>query len=449
MLPSGGPALFTDFYELTMAASYHARGLLAPATFDLVARELPPRRGYLVSCGLEQALDFLEQWHVDDDAREYLRSLARFDDDFLAFLRELRFTGEVWAIPEGELAFPDEPLLRVTAPLVEAQLVETFLLNCIGHQTMVATKAARVATACGELPFVDFSPRRDHGGDAALYGARAAFVGGASGTSLVLAGQRFGLELSGTMAHSYVMRFDDERDALRSFALDHPGSAVLLIDTYDTVRGARLVVELAPELRAGGALPIAVRLDSGDLAALSRAVRDVLDAGGLREVRIFASGDLDEYRIAELLGAGAPIDAFGVGTQLGTSGDAPHVGVVYKLAEDPEGPRMKLARGKPSLPGRKQVHRVARDGEYAHDVLALDAEPGVPGHPLLEPVMRGGARAGAAEPLAAVQARCRRAVAALPARLRRLEPVGPPYEVRLSPGLESLVTKLRARYGEM
>jgi nicotinate phosphoribosyltransferase len=447
VLPSGGPALFTDLYELTMAASYYARGLLGPATFDLVARELPPRRGYLVACGLEQALEFLEHWHLDDDAREYLRSLDRFDDDFLEFLGELRFTGEVWAIPEGEVVFPDEPLLRVTAPLVEAQLVETFLLNCVGHQTMVATKAARVATACGNHPFVDFAPRRDHGADAALYGARAAFVGGASGTSLVLAGQRFGLELSGTMAHSYVMRFDDEREALRSFALDHPGRAVLLIDTYDTVRAARLVVDLAPELRAADALPVAVRLDSGDLAELSRAVRDVLDRGGLDQVRIFASGDLDEYRIADLLGAGAPIDAFGVGTQLGTSGDAPHVGVVYKLAEDPGGPRMKLARGKPSLPGRKQVYRVVRDGEYAYDVLALDDEPGVTGEAVLVPFMRDGTRTGAAEPLADVQARGRGAVAALPARLRRLEPQGPPYEVRLSPGLGSLVTKLRAEYG--
>jgi nicotinate phosphoribosyltransferase len=441
-------ALFTDLYELTMAASYHARGLLGPATFDLYARHLPPRRGYLVACGLEPALEFLERLRFDADAVEYLASLGLFDHAFLDFLRELRFTGDVWAFPEGEVAFANEPLLRVTAPLVEAQVVETFLLNCVGYQSMIATKAARVSTACGGRPFVDFSPRRDHGTDAAMKCARASFVGGAAATSLVLAGQRYGLELSGTMAHSYVMRFDDESEAFLTFARSFPGRAVLLLDTYDTVEGARRVADLADRLREEGVVPRAVRLDSGDLDTLSRSVRGVLDDAGLTEVQIFASGDLEEYRIAELVSAGAPIDAFGVGTQLGTSGDAPHLGVVYKLVEDGSGPKMKLSPEKATFPGRKQVHRVATGGRYDHDVLALHDEDVAGGRALLLPVMTGGRRTEAPEPLAVMRDRCRAAVHALPGRVRALEPGEPPYDVRLSAGLDTLVSKLRDRsYG--
>ena len=272
-------ALFADLYELTMAASYHAHDLDQPATFDLFARHLPPRRGYLVSCGLDTALEYLENLQVDDAALDYLGSLDLFDESFLSMLSGLRFTGEVRAIPEGELVFPNEPIVQVTAPLVEAQLVETFLLNCIGYQTMIATKAARVATACGDRTFVDFSPRRDHGTDAALKTARAAYVGGAVATSLVLGGQVYGLELSGTMAHSYVMRFDNEADAFLTYARDFPGRAIFLIDTYDTERGARTVVDLAGKLEPEGLLPRAVRLDSGDINALSLVPRVSLRDG--------------------------------------------------------------------------------------------------------------------------------------------------------------------------
>jgi nicotinate phosphoribosyltransferase len=440
-------SLFVDLYELTMAASYHAHGLDEPATFDLFVRDLPPRRGYFVSCGLETALDYLEKLRFDDDALGYLRSLEMFDEPFLTRLRSLWFTGEVRAIPEGELAFPNEPLVQVTAPLIEAQIVETFLLNCIGYQTMIATKASRVATACGDRGFVDFSPRRDHGTDAAMKTARAAYVGGASGTSLVLAGKAFGLPLSGTMAHSYVMRFDNEADAFLAYARDFPGRAIFLIDTYDTVKAAHTVVEVAqklePELR-----PRAVRLDSGDIAALAPAVRRILDDGGLADVQVFASGDLDEYRIAELLASGAPIDAFGVGTQLGTSGDASHLGVVYKLVEDPSGPKVKLSPDKVTLPARKQVfRRAAEDGVLECDVLALEGEPVANARPVLQPVMRDGNRIGERESLDTLRERRSEAVGALPARLRALDPEGPPYGVQISPGLDALVHRLHEHLG--
>jgi nicotinate phosphoribosyltransferase len=438
-------ALFVDLYELTMAASYHAHGLDEPATFDLFARDLPPGRGYLVSCGLDTALDYLERLRFDEDTLAYLRSLETFDESFLAQLGSLRFTGDVWAILEGELVFPNEPIVRVTAPLVEAQIVETFLLNCLGYQTMIATKAARVATACGGRRFVDFSPRRDHGTDAAVKTARASYVGGASGTSLVLAGQAYGLALSGTMAHSYVMRFDSEADAFLTYARDFPGHSIFLIDTYDTIKGAHTVVEVAGKLEPE-LLPRAVRLDSGDLATLAPAVRRVLDDGGLTEVQILASGDLDEYRIAALLASGAPIDSFGVGTQLGTSGDASHVGVVYKLVEDASGPKVKLSTDKVTLPGRKQVFRRTDDDGMLHsDVLALQDETVSDARALLTLVMRSGERVGDREPLDALRDRCRDAVGALPARLRALEPEGAPYEVQLSAGLDDLVRRLHER----
>jgi nicotinate phosphoribosyltransferase len=440
-------ALFVDLYELTMSASYHAHGLDQPATFDLFARHLPPRRGYLVSCGLDSALDYLERLHFDDGALDYLGSLDLFDESFLSQLASLRFTGEVRAIPEGELVFPNEPIVQVTAPLVEAQIVETFLLNCIGYQTMIATKAARVATACGDRTFVDFSPRRDHGTDAALKTARAAYIGGATGTSLVLAGQAYGLALSGTMAHSYVMRFDDEADAFLTYARDFPGRAIFLIDTYDTVKAAHTVVEVAGKLEPE-LLPRAVRLDSGDIDGLARSVRGILDDGGLTEVQIFASGDLDEYRIDELVSSGAPIDAFGVGTQLGTSGDASHVGVVYKLVEDAAGPKVKLSADKVTLPGRKQVFRRAGDGgELRDDVLAVEGEAVADARPVLQPVMRDGKRLEAPAQLVALRDRCRASVAALPPRLRAIEPEGPPYDVRTSPGLDALVRQAHEHLG--
>jgi nicotinate phosphoribosyltransferase len=438
MLSPGSTALFTDLYELTMAASYFAHDMRWPATFELFVRELPPKRGYLVACGLEDALEQLERIRFDDAAISYLASLALFDNTFLEELAEFRFHGEVWAMPEGEVVFAGEPLLRVTAPLIEAQLVETLLLNRIGFDTLVATKARRIADACGGRPFFDFSARRDHGTDAAMRAARAACIGGAAGTSLVLAGARFGLELSGTMAHSYVMSFADEREAFAALARDFPGRATLLLDTYDTEAAAARVVELGEELRRDHAVPFAVRLDSGDLGGLARRVRRILDDGGLGDVRIFASGDLDEHRIAVLVRDGAPVDAFGVGTQLGTGGDAAHLDAVYKLTEDADGPKSKFSEGKATLPGRKQVHRVTERGRDQYDVLALHDEALGEGRGLLERVMVDGRRTRAAPPIAELRERATRATAALAPQVRALEPLDPPYDVRLSPGLRAL-----------
>ena len=424
-------ALVTDLYELTMAAAYHRHGMLGPATFELFVRSLPRQRNFLVAAGLEQCLAFLEGWGFERAEIDYLRSLGLFDEPFLDFLGDLRFTGEVWAVPEGEVVFAEEPIVRVTAPMIEAQIVETFLLTTITFETMVASKAARVDLACGsERTFVDFSGRRDHGAEAAVVAARAAFIGGAAATSNVLAGMRFGLPLSGTMAHSYVMAFADEREAFRCFARQFPGQAVLLIDTYDTEEGARRAAEVANELQADGITIRAVRLDSGDLAVLAPRVRAILDEAGLDGVQLFASGDLDEHRIAAM--AGLPLDAFGVGTMLGTSADAPFLGGVYKLVEDEHGPKVKLSAGKRSWPGRKQVYR-AED----HDVVALADEDGVPGRPLLHQVMVEGRRTGAAEPLGVLRERRAAAVAALPGDLLALDRQVP-YRVRRSDALERL-----------
>ncbi len=435
--------LLTDLYELTMAASYFASGMNGTATFDLFVRHLPDRRNFLVGCGIEDALEYLELVGFEDEGIAYLRSLGMFKDDFLEYLRGFQFTGEVWAMPEGEVFFGNEPVLRVTGPLIEAQIVETFLLNCVVYQTLVASKAARISIVCGDRTFVDFSPRRDHGADAALKAGRAAYIGGAAATSNVLGAMIYGMPPSGTMAHSYVLSFEHEMDAFRAYARDFPDSAVLLIDTYDTLEGARKAVTAAREVSAGGGHVRAVRLDSGDLAELAIGVRRILDDGGCEDVQIFASGDLDEYRIERLLADGAPIDAFGVGTQLGTSADEPALGAVYKLVEDEHGPKMKLSTGKATLPGRKQVWRVEREGVADHDVIALEGE-GCEGRPLLEPAMRDGRRVGTAEPLAVARERRAAAVAGLPGRLRALEPAGEPYEVRLSAGMERLIAVERA-----
>ncbi len=437
-------ALLTDLYELTMAASYFKHGLTGPATFDLFVRNLPPERRFLVACGLEQALDYLENLHFDDDAIDYLRSLELFDEDFLTHLGALRFTGDVSGIPEGEIAFAREPLVRVTAPLIEAQIVETFLLNCITYQTMVASKSARVSLACADRTFIDFSPRRDHGADAALKAARAAFVGGAVGTSNVLAGKSYGIPVSGTMAHSYIMAFEDEVAAFRAFTRDFPSRAVLLIDTFDTEEGARRAAQVIKELEPEGIAVRGVRLDSGELGPLTRAVRKILDESGLTDTQIILSGDLDEYRIKELLDEDTPADSFGVGTRLGTSADAPSLGSVYKLVADQNGVKIKLSTGKATLPGCKQVFRFERDGVIEHDLIALESEKQA-GRPLLRRVMGEGKRLDAPEPLTALQDRCRAALAALPHDLRSLEKGTAGYTVSNSEQLEELLARMRAQ----
>jgi nicotinate phosphoribosyltransferase len=423
-----------------MAAAYDEAGQTGVATFEVVVRSLPEHRNFLVACGLEDLLSAIEQWSFGDDDIAYLRSLGLFADDFLELLASLRFTGEIRAIPEGEVVFGSEPMVEITAPVIEAQLLETLALNLVGTRTMQASKAARVAIACAGRSFVDFSARRDHGLDAALSAARAAVIAGASATSLVEAGRRFGVALSGTMAHAYVMAFDDERDAFRTFARAFPHDAVLLIDTWDTIEGAHHAVDVARELRAEGIAIAGVRLDSGDLALLAGKVRAVLDAGGFPDIRIIASGDLDEYRVAQLVAAGAPIDGFGVGTRMGTSADAPSLGVVYKLVADEHGPKLKLSEGKATLPGRKQVWR-AED----HDMLGIDGET-CEGRPLLELVVERGRRLTEPVPVPELQRRCAGAISALPSRLRHLEPADPPYEVRESSNLRAMVDELTAAH---
>lgn len=430
-------ALLTDLYELTMADSYHRRGMDGLATFDLFIRELPEHRNFLVVCGLEQALEYLENLSFDDDALDYLASLKMFSKGFLARLRELRFTGDVWAILEGGVVFAKEPILRVTARLVEAQLVETFLLNCITFQTMVASKAARVAIACGDKRFVDFSARRVHGADAALKAARASYIGGASATSNVLAGKAYGIDVTGTMAHSYVMAFREEMEAFKAFAQDFPKHAVLLIDTFDTEEGARRAAQVARELAVEGIELAGVRLDSGDINSLAPVVREILNEAGLKDTEIVASGDLDEYKIEELLSAGAPVDSFGIGTQLGTSGDEPSLGGVYKLVAEDSEPKIKLSTGKVTLPGVKQIFRSSTGDRYDHDVIGVHDEE-LQGEALLRRVMERGHRATELESLDRSRSRCLDAIGHLPDGLRSLHEHAT-FEVRLSERLEALV----------
>lgn len=432
--------MLVDLYELVMADSYLREGMNETATFDLFIRSLPPRRAFLVSAGLESVLYYLEHFRVDEELLGHLRGLRLFSDAFLDYLRDFRFTGEVRAIPEGEVFFPPEPALEVVAPRIEAQIVETFLLNTVNYQAMVASKAARVVLAARGRGVVDFSPRRDHGADAALKAARASYIAGCIGTSNVLAGIEYGIPVYGTMAHSYVMSFPDEPGAFRAFARDFPQNTILLIDTYDTLQGARHAVMVAREMAARGQALRGVRIDSGDLAALSRQVRRIFDEAGLPDVQIFLTGDLDEYRIEQILAQGGAADSFGVGTALGTSEDAPSMGGVYKLVEDRQGPKIKLSTGKATLPGRKQVWRQATDGG-PRDVIALVDEPAPRGaEPLLVTVMDRG-RAVSPESLETMRTRCRERLESLPSTFTDLHAV-PPSPVGLSQGLAALQAEM-------
>jgi nicotinate phosphoribosyltransferase len=424
-------ALSTDLYELTMVGGYYVTGLSDRATFDLFVRQLPPTRNYLVAAGLEQAIDFLESLHFTDEEIDYLRTVPAlaglpraFFDDYLA---GLRFTGDVSAIEEGTPVFAQEPLMRVTAPLAEAQLVETALIAEVMFPTAVASRASRVVEAAGGRGVMEFGARRAHGIDAGIRAARAAYIAGFDSSSIVEAGRRFGIPLSGTMAHSWVMAFADELSAFRAYVRVFGDRAVFILDTYDALAAARMIA-------ASGLKPKAVRLDSGDLIAISREVRRIFDEHGLRDTAIVASGDLDELRIAEIVASGAPIDGFGVGTAISTSSDAPALSGVYKLAGIERDrrfvPVIKTSPGKRTYPGRKQVWRVFRDGVAIEDVLALtDAVPPAGGHPLLQEVMRNGVRLSR-PPLTAIRERCRERIAQLPHDVRRLSD-GRNYPVRI------------------
>jgi nicotinate phosphoribosyltransferase len=443
-LSPAGASLLVDLYELTMSASYLARGITEEATFELFARRLPPRRDWLLTAGLGPTLELLRELRFGERELEYLRSLDMFEEGFLDYLERFRFSGDVEAIPEGTIAYANEPLLRVTAPLIEAQLIETVLLNQINFQTMIATKAARIVLAAGGGEpgagdcVVDFSPRRDHGADAAMKVARSAAVAGCGGTSNVAAAMRYGLRPVGTMAHSYVLAFDTERQAFRCFIESFPENTTLLVDTYDPLEGVRNAIDAA---RDAGVTLVGIRLDSGDLLALSRDARRLLDEAGMTETRITASGDLEEGRIAELVGAGAPIDLWGVGTDLGTSRDSPVVNGVYKLvALRRDGAWQgvwKRSADKATVPGAKQVFRRYVDGEMRGDVIAA-ADEQADGVPLLRPAMRGGDVMGA-ESLDEIRERTATQLAALPDALRRPEPSTQPYPVSYSERLQRLV----------
>jgi nicotinate phosphoribosyltransferase len=416
-LPS---ALSTDLYQLTMMAGYLAAGVEGRSTFELFVRDLPPERGYLVAAGLEQAVEALLGLRFTADEIEYLRTvpaLARAPRELFERLGTCRFTGDAWAVRDGEAVFAHQPLVRVTAPAAQAQLVETMLLATVNFQTSVASKASRVVEAAQGRTVVEFGSRRAHGTDAALHAARAACLAGCAGTSNVEAGYRFGLPLAGTMAHSWVMTFSDEVEAFRAYLDLYGEKTTLLIDTYDTVRAARSIVD-------AGLRPAAVRLDSGDLARLSRQVRRIFDEGGLVETRIVVSGDLDEDRVADLVAAGAPIDTFGVGTAISTSRDAPALGGVYKLVEIERGgemaPTIKLSTDKQTWPSAKQVWRHEDEGGATGDLVTLASEQ-VPGaRPLLRQVIRGGERILEAEPFESQRDHCRASVGALPTGVRRL-----------------------------
>jgi nicotinate phosphoribosyltransferase len=442
MNPAGSEALLTDLYQLTMLQAYHDEGLAETAVFELFVRKLPPGRNFLLACGLEQALDFLEGLRFGDDDIAWLRTAGGFSEAFLASLARLRFTGDVNAMPEGTIFFPDEPIVQVVAPLPQAQLVESRLLNLVHFQTLVASKAARCALAAPGRLLVDFGMRRAHGAEAALLAARAAYVAGFGGTATALAGLRFGIPVFGTMAHSFVEAHATEREAFLAFAASRPENVILLIDTYDTEAAAHKAVALAPELARRGVRLRGVRLDSGDLAEHARRVRTILDAGGLAETTVFCSGNLDEERIESLLGAGAPIDGFGIGTHLDTSSDAPFLDAVYKLQEYAGEARRKRSENKATWPGRKQVYRQrGADGDFA-DRVALASEPSPAGEPLLVPAMRGGRRVAPPEPLPAIRERVRQGLAGLPPPLRELAAVMPPVVPVISPALRELATAI-------
>jgi nicotinate phosphoribosyltransferase len=426
-------ALLTDLYELNMAASYMRRGMSEAATFSLFVRKLPETRGFLVTSGVESCLDFLEGLRFEERDLHYMRDQLGFKPGDLEAFRRLRFTGDVWAIPEGRIAFAGEPLVEVTASLPEAQLIETYLLNQVTFETTIASKAARCVIAAAGRDLVDFSFRRTQGIEAGLDVARLSAMVGFSATSNVEAARRFGLVAAGTMAHSYVEAFSSQADAFRAFAQDFPGRATFLVDTYDTIAGVKDAIAVINELGLAGRLGI--RLDSGNLGDLSRRCRQLLDRAGLPHVRILASGGLDELEIDDLVRAGAPIDAFGIGTKMGVSADHPYLDTAYKLVRYADRPVMKLSRGKVTAPGRKQVFR--RQRPFGDMVGLFDEAAPARRQALLEPVMMSGRRLNTHAGVAESRRRFEGDLAALPAAARDLRSPRPP-SVRFSPALKQL-----------
>lgn len=446
---SGVTGLLTDQYEITMAACYFDRAMHDRATFSLFVRKLPRDRSFLLAAGLEEVLDYLENLRFSGEAIDYLRGTGLFGESFLEFLSGMRFTGDVLAVPEGTVIFPNEPLLEVTAPIAEAQIVETYLLNAIQLQTLIATKAARVLSAARGRGVVDFASRRTHGRDSSLKVARASYLAGFSATSNVLAGKMYGIPVAGTLAHSFVQAFENEIDSFRAFARVFPDNTTLLIDTYDTIEGAGKAVQIGQEMAREGKALRGVRLDSGDVVHLAKEVRQILDAGGLDKTQIFVSGSLDEFKIDDALSQDAPVDAFGVGSALGTSSDAPTMDIVYKLVAYGDRPVLKLSQGKQTLAGPKQVfRRFTKAGEMKEDVLALREETIRDAQPLLVEVMKNGKRIESSPSLKTLRARVETALASLPPALRVLRGSAP-YSVSASPALEELQSRLVDEHGGM
>jgi len=438
----GASALLTDLYQLTMLKAYWERGMNETAAFEFFVRKLPACRNFLLTAGLDSVLGFLENLRFLPEELEWLAQEKGFPPAFIDWLAKLRFTGDVDAMPEGTLFFADEPVLRIAAPLPQAQLIETRIVALLHFSSLIASKAARCVLAAPGKLLVDFGLRRAHGAEAGLLAARAAYLAGFGGSATVLAGQRYAIPTYGTMAHSFIQAHQSESAAFLDFARAHPDNTTLLIDTYDTELGAAKVVALVPKLRAEGIRVKAVRLDSGDLAAHARKVRKILDDGGCRDVRIFASGGLDEYQLAKL--GSAPIDGFGVGTALVVSDDAPGLDCAYKLQEYAGTARRKRSEGKSTWPGRKQVFRVLRSGVLARDVLALASEK-LDGEALIQPMMREGRRLAPAPALSELRERSLAALKTLPGPLRALEAAPSPYCAEVTPALRTLADEVDRR----
>jgi nicotinate phosphoribosyltransferase len=443
---AAGPnfTLLTDLYQLTMAQAYFREQRMGSSTFSLSIRSYPPNRGYFVAAGLQDALDYLEDFAFESAAIDFLAGQKLFSDDFLDYLSTLRFTGHVWAIPEGRIFFADEPVLELTAPIIEAQIAETFIINQIHLQTLIASKAARCVFGAGGRQVVDFALRRTHGSDAGMKVARASYLAGFTGTSNVMAGQRYGIPLVGTMAHSFVSSFEREIDAFRAYVKSFPGNAVLLIDTYDTIEGTRNAVQVAREMIGRGQKLLGVRIDSGDMAAAAIEVRRILDEANLHEIKIIGSGGLDEFALADLAAANAPYDSYGVGTKMGTSADAPWADIAYKLVEYQSRPVLKLSPGKASCPGKKQVFR-QREGEtrLTRDIIGLRNEQ-ISGQPLLKEVLRDGKKVLADPSLAEMRGVFAADWAALPEAVKALRNPSR-FPVESSDRLETLRAETAAK----
>jgi nicotinate phosphoribosyltransferase len=442
-MPSSSP-LSTDLYELNMVQAYLDRGEDAEAVFEFFVRRLPPRRGFLLAAGLQDALGYLETLRFSAADIDWLKGTGRFRQNLLDYLSAFRFTGDVHAIPEGTVCFANEPLIRITAPLPQAQLVETRLINILHFQTLIASKAARMVLAAPGKILSDFGLRTAHGEEAGLFSARASYIAGFAGAANVLAGERYGIPVVGTMAHSFVQVHDDEMQAFEDFARARPEGVILLIDTYDTEQGARKVVELAPRLKADGIAIRGVRIDSGDLIAMSKKVRAILDAGGLADVVILVSGGITEDVLKVMQAQAAPIAGFGIGVNLAASVDVPALDCAYKLQEFAGKPKRKLSEGKATWPGRKQVWRsYDADGRMAGDILSLATDT-QPGEPLVEPVMRAGQRLAPAPTLAQIRERAAADLARLPEPLARLE-LGADYPVKVAAALTALAAEIDAK----